>query len=68
MLDEFSPSPRIPGSRTFMPKEWYEEPPAIIAFIVGVLVLIGYIAHESILHASASAAQSNMVKWGPQRI
>ena len=36
-----------------MPKEWYEEPPAIIAFVVGIFVLLGFIAHEVIIHAQA---------------
>ncbi|MBV9295034.1 MAG: hypothetical protein JO145_05630 [Acidobacteriaceae bacterium] len=31
--------------------EWYEEPPAIIAFVAAVFILIGYIAHEAIIHS-----------------
>jgi hypothetical protein len=34
-----------------MPNDWYEEPPAVIAFVAGVLVLIGYIAHEAFVYS-----------------
>jgi hypothetical protein len=31
--------------------EWYEKPPAVISFFAAVFVLIGYIAHEAIIHS-----------------
>ncbi len=34
-----------------MPKDWYEEPPAIVALVTGILVLLGYIVHELSTHA-----------------
>lgn len=30
--------------------EWYEKPPAVASLVAGILVLIGYVAHEVIAH------------------
>ncbi|HEY1903076.1 MAG TPA: hypothetical protein VGG56_11620 [Terracidiphilus sp.] len=34
-------------------KDWSSEPPAVVAFVTGVLVLIGYIVHEVMIYAQS---------------
>jgi hypothetical protein len=51
MIIGLSPHQGVSLSRRSMPNEWHEEPPAISAFVLAVLILIGYIAHEAIIHS-----------------